>query len=181
MRSHPSAAARNHRAVTSGGVAKASQSAEKQQAHQKKNVISSNHLFLITQRRSVRAASLHHSLLCLCLSPSRCVLLLRLGGLQRPRPLGAKCFFFCGFFFFYTIKLEIIHLIPMQQSAHSLSHTHTQERLCNTCHVTHIWRTHLFNTHTYGHGGNWISYLMPVVFADRSAGSGLLTAPIRLT
>lgn len=35
MRSHPPAAAENYRAATSGGVAKASQPADKQQAHQK--------------------------------------------------------------------------------------------------------------------------------------------------
>lgn len=37
--------------------------------------------------------------------------------------------------------------------AHTHRHTRAQERLCNTCHVTHIWRTHLSNTHTYGHDG----------------------------
>lgn len=35
MRSHPPAAAENYRVATSGGVAKASQPADKQQAHQK--------------------------------------------------------------------------------------------------------------------------------------------------
>lgn len=126
-----------------------------------KNVISSNHLFLITQRTSASAASLHHSLLCLYLSPSRCALLLRRGGGWggsrgggggcRDRGLFELNAFFLSFFlslFFLTIKLEIIHLIPMQQSAHSLSHTHTQERLCNTCHVTHTYGEHICSTPT---------------------------------
>ena len=128
---------------------------------QKCNLLSSNHLYLITHTLwtsvTVKTAStsLPHSFtfffqvflpVCVCV----CVCVLYYCTIRERRRWGNKRLqaawpppsWMC-----FSLKLEIIHLTPTQQSTYT--DTHTEEHLCNACRAMHTHDGMYICSHTH--------------------------------